>query len=87
MTTPCGPQGKCLAVTGTSNADGTKVALGDCTGSARQVWVHQPNNTLLNPQSGKCLDDASGGRTKATQLRIYACGGGGGGNQRWTYSP
>jgi pimeloyl-ACP methyl ester carboxylesterase len=45
-----------------------------------QQW--QPRNgTLVNPISGKCLDDPRFNTTDGTQLEIYTCNGGA--NQRW----
>jgi hypothetical protein len=37
---------------------------------ANQVWQHQSNGELVNPQSGKCLDDAGSGGA-GTQLVLY----------------
>src|SRR5207248_3270444 len=49
--------GKCLDVTNGATANGTRVQLYDCNGSGSQTWVTQSNGALLNPQSGRCLDD------------------------------
>jgi non-reducing end alpha-L-arabinofuranosidase len=40
-----------------------------------QKWVQQANGSLLNPQSGLCLDDPSGNTANGTQLQIYTCHG------------
>src|SRR6266496_3635649 len=46
------------------------VDLWACTGRANQQW--QPRNgTLVNPVSGKCLDDPAFATTDGTQLEIY----------------
>jgi hypothetical protein len=45
------------------------------------VWAPQANGGLLNPQSGRCLDDPGGSTTWGTQLEIWDCNGGG--NQQW----
>jgi hypothetical protein len=37
--------------------------------------VPQSNGSLLNPQSGLCLDDPSGNTTSGTQLQTYTCNG------------
>jgi hypothetical protein len=51
-----------------------------CTGSASQHW--QPRNgTLVNPGTGKCLDDPRFNTADGTQLEIYTCNGGA--NQQW----
>jgi hypothetical protein len=45
------------------------------------VWQAQ-NGELVNPHSGKCLDDAGSNTTNGTQLVLYTCNGGA--NQKWT---
>jgi hypothetical protein len=73
----------CLDVNGSaSTADGTLVNLWTCNGGANQVWEPQANGELLNPQSGKCLDDPASSTTPGTQLEIWDCNGGA--NQQWT---
>ena len=72
--------GMCLDVDGGGTANGTTVDLYSCNGSGAQVWTPQSNGELLNPQSGKCLDDTGWGGS-GTQLQIWACGDGA--NQQW----
>ena len=48
--------GKCLDVNGGDTTNGTVVDLYDCNNTAAQTWTPQPNGSLVNPQSGKCLD-------------------------------
>jgi Ricin-type beta-trefoil lectin domain len=72
--------GKCLDVSDGATADGTPVQLYGCNGTGAQVWRAQPEGTLLNPQSGRCLDDAGSGPA-GTQLSISACTGSA--SQRW----
>jgi chitinase len=72
--------GKCLDVAGAGTANGTKVDLYDCNGTVAQVWVPQSNGSLVNPNSGKCLDDTGFGGS-GTQSQIWACSGNT--NQRW----
>jgi chitinase len=73
--------GKCLDVDGAGTANGTTVDLYDCNGTAAQVWVPQSDGALLNPNSGKCLDDTGFGGA-GTQSQIWSCTGGS--NQQWT---
>jgi Glycosyl hydrolase family 59/Ricin-type beta-trefoil lectin domain len=74
--------GACLDVVGAgSTANGTLVDLWACNGGANQDWVAE-NGTLVNPQSGKCLDDPGFSTTNGTQLDIWTCNGGA--NQNWT---
>ena len=73
--------GKCLDVNGAGTANGTLVDLYTCNGTAAQVWVPQSNGELLNPNSGKCLDDTGFGGS-GTQVQIWACADTA--NQQWT---
>jgi hypothetical protein len=72
--------GMCLDVSSGGTANGTTVDLYSCNGTGAQVWVPQSNGELVNPQSGKCLDDTGWGGS-GTQLQIWACGDGA--NQQW----
>ena len=62
---------------GGGTTDGTLVDLYTCTATGAQVWVPQGNGELLNPQSGKCLDDPDGIATPPggppIQLQIWDC--------------
>jgi chitinase len=73
--------GKCLDVDAAGTADGTAVDLYDCNGTAAQSWVPQSNGELLNPNSGKCLDDTGYGGS-GTQVQIWSCADTS--NQKWT---
>ena len=53
--------GKCLDVVGGGTANGTLVDLYACNGTGAQVWQPQSNGSLVNPQSGACLDDTGFG--------------------------
>jgi hypothetical protein len=66
--------GKCLDVNGGDTTNNTVVDLYDCNGTGAQVWVPQPAGDLVNPQSGKCLEDPGSGGS-GTQLVIYDCTG------------
>ena len=72
--------GKCLEVTSGGTANGSLVDLSTCTGSGGQNWQPQSDGALLNPQSGKCLDDTGSGGS-GTQLQIWSCTGAA--NQNW----
>jgi Glycosyl hydrolase family 12/Ricin-type beta-trefoil lectin domain len=72
--------GECLDVDGAGTANGTTVDLYTCNGTGAQVWVPQSDGALLNPNSGKCLDDTGYGGS-GTQAQIWACSGNS--NQRW----
>jgi predicted alpha-1,6-mannanase (GH76 family) len=73
--------GNCLDIIGAgSTANGTLVDIWTCNSGANQDWVAE-NGTLVNPQSGKCLDDPGFSTTDGTQLDIWSCNGGV--NQQW----
>ena len=72
--------GMCLDVNAAGTTDGTLVDLYTCNGTAAQVWVPQSNGELLNPNSGKCLDDTGYGGS-GTQVQIWDCAGSS--NQQW----
>ena len=58
---------------GNVTTPGTKLELYDCNGVGGQQWVPQANGSVLNPQSGLCLDDPSGNTANGTQLQIWTC--------------
>jgi beta-glucosidase len=72
--------GMCLDVDAAGTANGTLVDLYTCNGTAAQVWQPQSNGELLNPNSGKCLDDTGYGGS-GTQVQIWTCGDTS--NQQW----
>ena len=72
--------GNCLDVNGAGTANGTLVDLYTCNGTGAQQWQAQSNGELVNPESGKCLDDTGFGGS-GTQVQIWSCGDGT--NQQW----
>jgi beta-glucosidase len=72
--------GDCLDVEGAGTANGTLVDLYTCNNTVAQVWQPQANGSLLNPNSGKCLDDTGYGGS-GTQVQIWSCTGNA--NQSW----
>jgi hypothetical protein len=64
------------------NDDNEFFNLYDCNGTGAQVWQPQSDGALLNPESGKCLDDTGWSTTPGTQVQILSCTGGA--NQKWT---
>jgi len=73
--------GKCLDINSGGTADGTTVDLHTCNNTGAQVFIPQSDGALLNPQSGKCLDDPNFSTTPGTQLQIWDCTGNT--NQSW----
>ncbi|MEV0895177.1 PQQ-dependent sugar dehydrogenase [Actinoplanes sp. NPDC049802] len=66
--------GKCLDVNGGATADGTRIQLWTCNGSAAQVWAVN-GQVWRNPQSGKCLDVAGGATANGTKVQLWTCNG------------
>ncbi|MEU4746807.1 cellulase family glycosylhydrolase, partial [Actinosynnema sp. NPDC023658] len=73
---------KCLDASGGGTTAGTKVVIGDCTGSATQQWNVTGTGTITNGQSGLCLDATGAGTANGTLIVLWSCTGGT--NQRWT---
>ena len=73
--------GMCLDVDAAGTANGTLVDLYTCNGTAAQTWEPQSNGELINPESGKCLDDTGYGGS-GTQVQIWTCDDTT--NQQWT---
>lgn len=68
--------GRCLDVQGSGTANGSVVQIWGCNLSAAQKWRWRANGSLLNPNSGRCLDAGSG--ANGTNLRLWTCGSGAG---------
>ncbi|NKE60312.1 DUF1080 domain-containing protein [Lentzea sp. PSKA42] len=64
--------GKCLDVASLTPGEGSSVTLAACNGSQHQQWVSQPEGTLVNPLSGRCLTSAS---EDFSPMTITTCGG------------
>jgi chitinase len=73
--------GRCLDVDAADMTNGTTVDLYSCNGTAAQTWEPQSNGELLNPTSGKCLDDTGYGGS-GTQVQIWTCADTS--NQEWS---
>jgi prepilin-type N-terminal cleavage/methylation domain-containing protein len=73
--------GSCLDVQGGGRNNNTVVQLYGCNNTGAQVWTLQPDGTLLNPQSGKCLT-TSATAPRGTQLYVFDCSASS--NQRFT---
>jgi alpha-tubulin suppressor-like RCC1 family protein len=64
--------GKCMDIKRDSKLNGGLVELYACNGGANQQWLPRAG-TLVNPVSGKCLNDPAGIVTDGTQLNIWTC--------------
>ncbi|MFI8193285.1 ThuA domain-containing protein [Streptomyces sp. NPDC085946] len=74
-----GVGGKCLDVDGGGTADGTKIQLWTCNGSAAQTWTVSGDGSLK--ALGKCLDVSGGGSADGTRVQLWTCNGTGA--QKW----
>ena len=63
--------GECLDVQGSGTGNGARVQLWGCNGSGAQAWRLRADGTLLNPQSGRCLDAGTG--SVGAELRLWTC--------------
>src|SRR6266496_3418546 len=71
-----GIHGKCLQASRKSAAAG--LVLASCNGSRAQFWevdgiVRVPGVELLNPWSGRCMEDPKGSTVDGTQVRLGDC--------------
>jgi hypothetical protein len=74
--------GKCLAVKDGGTLNGSKAVLLTCDASGAQQWRPGAGGQLVNPRSGRCLDDPGASSTNGTQLDIWDCLGKA--NEQWT---
>ncbi|MER5888643.1 ricin-type beta-trefoil lectin domain protein [Streptomyces sp. NPDC001941] len=64
--------GKCVATT--SNGDmRAPLELRDCNGTSAQQWQDRGDRSLVNPASGRCVDQPAAGQTNGTKLQTYDC--------------
>jgi chitinase len=73
--------GGCLDIDAAGTTNGTTVDYYPCNGTVAQVWIPQSNGELVNPNSGKCLDDTGYGGS-GTQVQIWTCDDTS--NQQWS---
>ncbi|MDC0769631.1 non-reducing end alpha-L-arabinofuranosidase family hydrolase [Streptomyces sp. HD] len=72
--------GRCLDVSGASQADGANVQIWDCHGGTNQQWTLTDNNQLT-VYGNKCLDVPGHATTAGTRPVLWSCNGGT--NQQW----
>ncbi|MGW8362914.1 ricin-type beta-trefoil lectin domain protein [Streptomyces wedmorensis] len=73
---------KCLQAMGT--AAGSTVQLQTCDGTAAQTWTAQPDSSLRNPASGRCLAVPGDVTTDGTDLVLGDCAAPAPAGQKWT---
>ena len=64
---------KCVDVAGANPANGTKIQLWTCNGTAAQSWTVGTDGTLR--ALGKCLDVAAANSANGTKVQLYDCNG------------
>ncbi|WP_062431044.1 ricin-type beta-trefoil lectin domain protein [Herbidospora daliensis] len=72
--------GRCLDVSGASQANGATVQLWDCNGQSNQQWTTTSAGEL-RVYGGKCLDVSGAGTADGTAVLIWDCNGQN--NQKW----
>ncbi|MEV0200428.1 ricin-type beta-trefoil lectin domain protein [Nonomuraea sp. NPDC050691] len=72
--------GRCLDVSGASQANGAQAQIWDCNGQANQQWTSTSSGEL-RVYGGKCLDVNGAGTADGTTVIIWDCNGQN--NQKW----
>ncbi|MET7463975.1 arabinofuranosidase catalytic domain-containing protein [Nonomuraea sp. NPDC005501] len=72
--------GRCLDVSGASQANGAQTQIWDCNGQANQQWTSTSAGEL-RVYGGKCLDVNGAGAADGTAVIIWDCNGQN--NQKW----
>lgn len=75
-----GVGGKCVDVNGANPADGTKIQLWTCNGTAAQAWTLPGDGTIR--ALGKCMDVKGGATANGTPVQVWTCNGADA--QKWT---
>jgi len=70
---------KCGGDHNDSRANGTKIVMWDCDGSAAQNWTAQNDGTIRI--NGECMDIYRDEKTNKAPVELWTCTGGA--NQRW----
>lgn len=63
----------CLDVKESGTENGAAVQTFRCNGTGAQVWRQQPDGTLINGASGRCLDNPNASTIDGTALRLHDC--------------
>jgi alpha-galactosidase len=75
--------GRCLDVTGASQANGTQAQIWDCNGQPNQQWTSTAAGEL-RVYGNKCLDVYNRGTADGTNVIIWDCNGQS--NQQWRFN-
>ncbi|MEU7915898.1 glycoside hydrolase family 27 protein [Microbispora bryophytorum] len=75
--------GRCLDVTGVSQANGALAQIWDCNGQSNQQWTPTSSGEL-RVYGNKCLDVNGAGTADGTSVLIWDCNGQN--NQKWRFN-
>jgi poly(3-hydroxybutyrate) depolymerase len=75
--------GRCLDVSGVSQANGAQAQIWDCNGQNNQQWTSTAANEL-RVYGNKCLDVSNQGTADGAQVQIWDCNGQN--NQKWRFN-
>ncbi|GAA3828721.1 RICIN domain-containing protein [Sphaerisporangium flaviroseum] len=75
--------GRCLDVSGASQANGAQAQIWDCNGQSNQQWTATSSGEL-RVYGGKCLDVNNRGTADNTSVVIWDCNGQN--NQQWRFN-
>ncbi|WP_329430036.1 lectin [Streptosporangium sp. NBC_01495] len=75
--------GRCLDVSGVSQANGAQVQIWDCNGQNNQQWT-STGASELRVYGNKCLDVSNQATTDGAQVQIWDCNGQN--NQKWRFN-
>jgi len=78
-----GIAGKCVNDFLDRTANGSKIDLGSCNGTAAQEWTVEPDGTLRI--NGRCMDIAGASTANRAKIQLWSCTGGA--NQKWVATP
>jgi len=75
-----GVGGKCVDVSGSNTANGTRIQLWTCNGTGAQSWTVGTDGTIR--ALGKCMDVSGGSTANGARVQLWDCNGTGA--QQWT---
>jgi predicted alpha-1,2-mannosidase len=67
--------GKCMDVAAGGSGTAAVIDLHACGGTGAQQWRIDSGGSLVNPQSGECLEDPGASTKPGTQLHLGPCNG------------
>ncbi|SNY64390.1 glycoside hydrolase family 16 protein [Paractinoplanes atraurantiacus] len=65
--------GRCVDIPNANPADGARLQMWDCNGSAAQQWTANSDGTMR--AMGKCMDPAGGALANGTPIQLVTCNG------------